>query len=550
MGTYLGGIHMRKLLTLLGTAALVLAAMPAIAADTEPTTYEPKTKIGRPSVLKGPNGIFVHPNGNVYAASVVGDEITVQDPNTGKILDRIGPERGVHGPDDVTIAPDGTVYWTELLVGNVGMLRPDGTWTTQFVAPGVNPITLSDDGRLFVALDFLGDGLYELDPALIDPPELIMPGLSGFNGMDFGPDGLLYGPLFNDGAIARIDVDAAVPSTEIVATGFTTPAAVKFDSRGDLFAVDLAEGSVVKVDIATGNTQTIAQVEGILDNLAFDANDRLFVSATADGQVLRMNLRGNSNGGNLVGINQSGFTIPGGVAVSPDGTVWVADFSLRGFETPRIPDTSFFNRFSAPFEGAVWAFTVAADGGNVIITDWFSNAVQIIDPSDGTILEDIRTVPVPTNAIRHGDALVAAAVGVGGVVDANTGDMLIGGLFLPRGLASDGDTLYVGDWATGLIWAVSGGGTSIVASGLVTPEGLALDGDRLLVVEEQLGRITAIDLVSGDKTTVIDGLELGYRAIPGGLPTGAFNGVAVTPDGSIIVPEDIANTVTVYQPSK
>jgi sugar lactone lactonase YvrE len=157
---------------------------------------------------------------------------------------------------------------------------------------------------------------------------------------------------------------------------------------------------------------------------------------------------------------------------------------------------------------------------------------------------------VPTNAIGHGDALVAAAVGTGSVVDAKTGDVLISGLFLPRGLALDGDTLYVGDWATGLIWAVSGGGTSIVASGLVTPEGLALDGDRLLVVEEQLGRITAIDLASGDKTTVIDGLELGYRTIPGGLPTGAFNGVAVTPDGSIIVPEDIANTVTVYKPSK
>jgi streptogramin lyase len=70
---------MHKLLTLLGTAALVLAAMSAIAADKEPTTYEPKTKIGRPPVLKGPNGIFVHPNGNVYAASVLGDEIIVPE---------------------------------------------------------------------------------------------------------------------------------------------------------------------------------------------------------------------------------------------------------------------------------------------------------------------------------------------------------------------------------------------------------------------------------------------------------------------------------------
>ena len=535
---------MRKLLALLGAAALVLAAIPAIAAETAPTDYEPGREIGRASVLKGPNGIFVHPDGNVYAASVVGGEITVQDPDTGEILDRIGPERGVNGPDDVTIAPDGTIYWTEILAGNVGMLRPDGTWTTQFVAPGVNPITLSDDGRLFVALDFLGDGLYELDPELIDPPVVIMPDLHGFNGMDFGPDGLLYGPLFDGNSIVRIDVDAVIPTTETVATGLTTPAAVKFNSVGELYAVDLGEGSVVTVDVATGDVTTVAQVEGVLDNLAFDADDRLFVAATSSGQVLTLNRRSE-----LVGINKAGFTLPGAVALTPDGTVWVADFSsLQGFDRPGRPTSQFYNRFDAPGEGPVWSFTVAADGDNVIITDWFSNAVQVIDPADGSVLQDIRTVPVPTNAIRHGDALVAAAVGLGAVVDANTGDVLIDGLFLPRGLASDGDTLYVGDWATGLIWAVSGSGTSVVASGLVTPEGLALDGYRLLVVEEQLGQVTAIDLGTGDKTVIIDGLELGYRPVPGGLPTGGFNGIAVTPRGSILIPEDIANTVTEYRP--
>jgi sugar lactone lactonase YvrE len=397
---------------------------------------------------------------------------------------------------------------------------------------------------LFVALDFLGDGLYELDPELIDPPIVIMPDLHGFNGMDFGPDGLLYGPLFDGNSIVRIDVDAAIPTTETVATGLTTPAAVKFNSVGELYAVDLGEGSVVTVNVATGDVTTIAQIDGILDNLAFDADDRLFVSATASGQVLTLNRRGE-----LVGINRAGFTSPSDVAITPDGTVWVADFaSLQGFDRPGRPTSQFYNRFSAPGEGPVWAFTVAADGDNVIITDWFANAVQIIDPADGAVLEDIRTVPVPTNAIRHGDALVAAAVGLGAVVDANTGDTLIDGLFLPRGLASDGDTLYVGDWATGLIWAVSDSGTSVVASGLVTPEGLALDGHRLLVVEEQLGQITAIDLGSGDKTVIIDGLELGYPPVAGGLPTGAFNGLAMTPRGSILVPEDIANTVTEYWP--
>jgi hypothetical protein len=86
--------------------------------------------------------------------------------------------------------------------------------TKQLVAPGVNPITFSDDGRLFVALDFMGDGLYELDPDLVDPPTPLIvtspsnPFPLGFlNGFDFGPDGRLYGPLFALSMVVSINVD-------------------------------------------------------------------------------------------------------------------------------------------------------------------------------------------------------------------------------------------------------------------------------------------------------------------------------------------------------
>src|SRR5215218_9340863 len=152
---------MRSMIAVIVVGSLAVAA-PAAAKQTGPFSVREGRPIGRSSVLNGPNGVNVGPDGKVYVASVLGDEITVHDPRTGAIVDRIGPERGVHGPDDVVVAPDGTVYWTELLAGNVGLLRPDGTFRTQFVGPGVNPIELSADGRLFVARVFLGDGLYEL----------------------------------------------------------------------------------------------------------------------------------------------------------------------------------------------------------------------------------------------------------------------------------------------------------------------------------------------------------------------------------------------------
>ena len=55
-------------------------------------------------------------------------------------------------------------------------LRADGSLDQQFVAQGVNPIAFTDDGRLFVALAFFGDDLFELDPALVTEPRLVMEG--------------------------------------------------------------------------------------------------------------------------------------------------------------------------------------------------------------------------------------------------------------------------------------------------------------------------------------------------------------------------------------
>ncbi len=114
--------------------------------------------------IRSPNGIKAGPDGNLYVASVNERAILVIDPETGEIVKRLGSEVGVDGPDDLAFGPDGSIYWTDMFKGSVGRLAPDGSASSQMVASGVNPIIVSNDGRVFVALAFLGDALYELDP--------------------------------------------------------------------------------------------------------------------------------------------------------------------------------------------------------------------------------------------------------------------------------------------------------------------------------------------------------------------------------------------------
>jgi hypothetical protein len=137
------------------------------------------------------------------------------------------------------------------------------------------------------------------------------------------------------------------------------------------------------------------------------------------------------------------------------------------------------------------------------------------------------------------------------VVD-TTGSVLMSGLFLPTGMASDNGNLYVSDWATGLVWWLPAGGFAVpIASGLQNPEGLALRGGELLVVEEGAKQLTAIDLVSLEKTVIAEGLPiprtLGAPPSPFAPPSGLITGVAVGPSGDVYVTADDPNAVYVLR---
>ena len=97
--------------------------------------------IAKGAYLNGANGIDIGPDGNLYVGSVIGLQIAVMDKQNGKIIKRMGQEVGVKGPDDLVFGPDGSLYWTNILLGTVGRMKPDGSTSEQFVALGVNPIT-------------------------------------------------------------------------------------------------------------------------------------------------------------------------------------------------------------------------------------------------------------------------------------------------------------------------------------------------------------------------------------------------------------------------
>ena len=99
---------------------------------------------------------------------------------------------------------------------------------------------MENDGRLYATQVFLGDALYEIDVDGAKPPRKIMEKMGGLNGFEFGPDDMLYGPLWFKGQIAKVDVDKG--ELTVVAD------ALAWNALGWIRAVELLEGA----DLAHG----------------------------------------------------------------------------------------------------------------------------------------------------------------------------------------------------------------------------------------------------------------------------------------------------------
>ena len=526
--------------------------------------------IAKGAKIHGTNGIYFGPDDNLYIASFYGQEVVVMNKQNGKILKRIP----VDSADDLVFHPDGeSFYYTDILTAKVVRMNLEGNIMGQLeVAPGVNPITFSDDEepRLFVGLDFEGDGLYELDPDLTSIIRVIVPYVSGrspelpigfLNAFDFGPDGFLYGPVFTRGTVVKVDVgDPGDPSStnpyddgiiEVINDEFTYPVAAKFGPDGFLYVLDQT-GEVFKVNHETGQRTLFTTLQPGLDNLAFDKDGTLYVSNADFGWIVEILPSGQART-----ISKGGMIGPMGVAVLPGSKkkdrVFVGDlFRMREFDGLTGKEGKIYKGYLVPEPGKLtMPFSVQADGENLIVTSWFSGLVQSWSPETDEVVNDEQfQMVVPIDAVRVNGEIVVSDLILGVVMAGDYSE--IAKPIVASGLATDGVTLWAADWATGQIWQIDFEGNTPqtpveVASGLSFPEGLAFEKENsLVVVETGTSRLSRIDLTkdAGENvTTIAENLELSGPSLPGSVPTWYFDGVAVGPSGDIYVTGGGANVL-------
>ena len=517
--------------------------------DIEPArrVTEGVTVLAKGGPFRGVNGIHFGPDGLLYLASVFTPAVAAIDPNSGEILELWGEAEGARSPDDIALGPDGSAYWTDIVHGVVTRRTPDGMHSVVAdLGRGVNPITFSDDGRLFVSQCFMDDKLYEVDPEGTGEARLINADLGprcGLNGMDWGSaDGKLYGPRWFEHEVVRVDVETG--NVETVAVGFGVPAAVKFDSQGRLHVLDALRGQVLRVDLDSGVQEVVATLQPGLDNLAFGPEDRLFVSSYADGSIVEV-----VSPTEIRTVIEGGLNMPGGLALH-QGRLYQADcFALRGLD-PHTGEIQHSVRDVIGFSSQGSVMSVHSMGENLVLTSWLDNGVRIWNPSTESVVTVFRA-DVPIDAIGFQGDVVATEYGTGEVVrfsteDPETRTTLASGLDGPAGLATHGGDLYVSENHAGRILKLApDGATKVLVDDLVGPEGLAIANGLLYVVEAGAGRLMSIDLETGTVVLVAEGLETNVPAIGWAPKTMIFNGVAVSGDRAYVSGDKINAIYTI-----
>jgi sugar lactone lactonase YvrE len=524
-----------------------VAATVLFGAGASAQTYE-VTKLVPGSAFHGVHGLGIDKAGRLFAGSVAGAALYEVDLNNGTAKIAIPTPEGM--ADDIAFAPDGTMAWTGFLTGDLYSRKGDGPIKKLASGlPGINSLAYRKDGRLYATTVFLGDTLYEIDVEGVKPPRQIMEKMGGLNGFEFGPDDLLYGPLWFKGQVVKVDVDK--PELTVVADGFKTPAAVNFDSKGNLWVVDAALGQLVRVDPKTGAKKMVAQLKPSLDNLAIDDKDRIFVSNMADNGIQEVD----PETGAAKQVISGKLALPGGIAVVSDGqkdTIYVADvFAYRTVDgaTGEVAEPARMHAAGVTLE---YPMSATAKGDEVILSSWFTGTVQVIDRKTGATREMMHDFKAPHDAIRQDDgSILVNELGSKSLIRVSgehgkDRNVLIGGLEGPVGLVGGPKgEVYVTEAFAGQVSKVeSNGEKTVVAKDLKMPEGIALGPDgKLIVAEVGAKRLVEIDPASANVSEIAANLPIGLPAVPGGLPTNIPTGVGVGASGTIYFSSDIENAI-------
>lgn len=502
-----------------------------------------------PSAFHGVHGVAIDAQGRLLAGAVVGSEMWEVDPKTGTAKVFIPAPEGE--ADDIAIGPKGELAWTSYTQG-ILRYRENDTAPIRELAkdlPGINSLAFDKkSGKLYASQVFYGDALWEIDVAGKNPPRLIAKDLGGLNGFDVGPDGRLYGPLWFKGQAVKINPSNG--NVTVLNAGFKTPAAANLDSKLNLWVIDTATGVLSKIALANGKRSDVKTLAPSLDNLAIAPDGTIYVTNMADNSIVSFT----PASGEVKTVLSGKLAVPGGAKLDGD-TLYVADvFAFRAVDTKTGDVRDIYRAHASKIE---YPGAVGIGSKYITLSSWVTGSVQLLDRATQKEVATIHGLKAPTDAIPLDDgSVLVLELGTGSLVKAS-GDKFAERAVVAKELVGPNAAVLGKDGAVYVTEAagkltrieIATGAKTTVADGLAMPEGLSeTPWGTFVVAESGAKRVTEVDPKTGAKNVIAENLPIGLPSRAGMPPAYLTTGVAVAADGTLYVTADLNNSVLRLKP--
>lgn len=201
-----------------------------------------------------PNGLAIA-GGNLYVASRDGGQILKFNGLGDSFAGVFAQGLEMVGPSDVLFGPNGDLYVANSLADNVSRYdRATGALVATYRHPAlVHPVGLafSADGRLF-ASSVTARRLYELNPNTSEVIGVVAEGglLAGPADIHFGPDGLLYAANPPGNSVTRYDPVSGQVTTFLASAQLAAPTSLQFGDDGKWYVGSFSGDRVMRLTAA------------------------------------------------------------------------------------------------------------------------------------------------------------------------------------------------------------------------------------------------------------------------------------------------------------
>ena len=416
-------------------------------------------------------------------------------------------------------------------------------------------------------------------------------------------------------ALSRLDLLAGAPGGSATVDGtltaahFSDPRALARDDAGRLYVAD--DEAIRAIDLGAGSVTTLAgntlagHDDGVGATASFDTPSglvftagELYVTDTENNTIRTVNLA-SAAVATVAGALDRGtaddtgtaarFAEPEGLALAPDGTLYIADTDNDTIRAMILASGAVTTIAGSPAAGGTTDASGAAarfnkpralvrtDDGALFVTDDSNQSVRRIDPVSGAVTTLATFAATPTGLCPDGvDLLVSlddhtvvrvhpdgsvvpflGQSGSSGLVD-GAGDAAR--FNFPAGMVSDGaGTIYLADEGNFVVRAIdlAGGGVRTVA-GVISkgatdgdassarfsaPQGIVAGTDFAYVADTGNATIRQVTLATGAVTTLA-GRAQETGAADGAASDARFNqpqGLALDPDARVLYIADAGN---------